>query len=211
MNLTADLSQLIDELEPIARPGGQGRVLMVMGTSRGAGASTVARELARLAARRSTRGVWLFDLDFNANAQAEAARVQGQAYDAGFGRDPFWSLTTQDGERARIIARQSAAPNLFVTELQARPGAVRQAGLRPAPEYWAAVRGAVDLAVIDAPGNSRAPLSLVEDADGVILVVDSRLSRVDGIQARRAAIEARGGVVAGLILNRTRSAARSAA
>ena len=168
---------------------------MVMGTSRGAGASTVARELARLAARRSTRGVWLFDLDFNANAQAEAARVQGQAYDAGFGRDPFWSLTTQDGERARIIARQSAAPNLFVTELQARPGAVRQAGLRPAPDYWAAVRGAVDLAVIDAPGNSRAPLSLVEDADGVILVADSRLSRV----------------VAGLILNRTRSAARSAA
>lgn len=211
MNLTADLSQLIDELEPIARPGGQGRVLMVMGASRGAGASTVARELARLAARRSTRGVWLYDLDFNANAQAEATRVQGQAFDAGFGREPFWSLSTQDGEKARIIARQSAVPDLFVTALQARPGAVRQATIRAAPDYWAAVRGSVDLAVIDAPGNSRAPLSLVEDADGVILVADSRLSRVDGIQARRAAIEARGGVVAGLILNRMRSGVRSAA
>lgn len=211
MNLTADLSQLIDELEPIARPGGTGRVLMVMGASRGAGASTVARELARLAARRSTRGVWLYDLDFNANAQAEAARVQGQAFDAGFGREPFWSLSTQDGEMARIIARQSAVTNLFVTELQARPGAVRQAGLRAAPDYWAAVRGAIDLAIIDAPGNSRAPLSLVDDADGVILVADARLSRVDGIQARRAAIEARGGVVAGLILNRMRSGVRSAA
>lgn len=211
MNLTADLSQLIDELEPIARPGGTGRVLMVMGASRGAGASTVARELARLAARRSTRGVWLYDLDFNANAQAEAARVQGQAFDAGFGREPFWSLSTQDGEMARIIARQSAVANLFVTELQARPGAVRQAGLRAAPDYWAAVRGAIDLAIIDAPGNSRAPLSLVDDADGVILVADARLSRVDGIQARRAAIEARGGVVAGLILNRMRSGVRSAA
>lgn len=211
MNLTADLSQLIDELEPIARPGGQGRVLMIMGASRGAGASTVARELARLAARRSTRGVWLFDLDFNKNAQAEAAYVQGQAFDAGFGRDPFWSLTTQGGEQARIIARQSVVPNLYVTQLQARPGAVRQAGLRAAPDYWSAVRGSIDLAIIDAPGDSRAPLSLVADADGVILVADSRLSRVDGIQARRSAIEARGGVVAGLILNRMRSGARSAA
>jgi len=211
MNLTADLSQLIDELEPIARPGGLGRVLMVMGASRGAGASTVARELARLAARRSTRGVWLYDLDFNANAQAEAARVHGQAFDAGFGRDPFWSLSTQGGEKARVIARQSAVSNLYVTELQARAGAVRQAGLRPAPDYWSAVRGAIDLAIIDAPGNSRAPLSLVADADGVILVADARMSRADGIQARRSAIEARGGVVAGLILNRMRSNTRSAA
>ena len=79
MNLTEDLSQLVDQLEPIARPGGQGRALMVMGASRGAGASTVARELARLAARRSHRGVWLFDLDFANNAQSEAARVDAQS------------------------------------------------------------------------------------------------------------------------------------
>ena len=44
---------------------------------------------------------------------------------------------------------------------------------------------------------------MVADMDGVILVADARMSRVDGIQARRQAIEARGGIVAGLILNRT--------
>ena len=47
MNFSHDLSELVDQLEPIARPGGEGRVLMVMGGSRGAGTSTVARELAR--------------------------------------------------------------------------------------------------------------------------------------------------------------------
>lgn len=201
MNLTADLSQLIDQLEPIARPGGKGRALMVMGASRNAGASTVARELARLAARRSQRGVWLFDLEFSGNPQARAARVRGQAFDAGFGRDPFWSISA-GGERARIVARESVVGNLFVTELQAKSGSVERISLRPAPDYWAAVRQSVDLAIVDAPGNSRAPLSMAADMDGVILVADARLSRLDGIAARREAIEARGGVVAGVILNR---------
>tara|TARA_R110000868_G_scaffold4567_3_gene28630 strand:+ start:2761 stop:3390 length:630 start_codon:yes stop_codon:yes gene_type:complete len=202
MNLTAELSQLIDQLEPIARPGGRGRALMVMGSRPGAGTSTVARELARLAALRSQRGVWLYDLDFADNAQARAARVQGPVFDASLGRDPFWALKTGTG-RARIVARQSVIPNLFVTELQSEPGAVEQVGLHAAPDYWAAVREAIDLAIIDAPSNSRAPLSLAADLDGIILVADARDPNCEGIKARRAAIEARGGVVAGLILNRT--------
>ncbi|WP_417482052.1 hypothetical protein [Maricaulis sp.] len=202
MNLTAELSQLIDQLEPIARPGGQGRALMVMGSRPGAGASTVARELARLAALRSQRGVWLYDLDFSGNAQSRAARVQGPAFDAALGREPFWALKTGRG-RARIVARQSVVPNLFVSELQSEPGAVESVGLRAAPEYWSAVREAIDLAIIDAPSNSVAPLSLAADLDGVILVADARDPNGAGLQARRAAIEARGGVVAGLILNRT--------
>tara|TARA_R110002073_G_scaffold6071_5_gene36687 strand:- start:11679 stop:12308 length:630 start_codon:yes stop_codon:yes gene_type:complete len=202
MNLTAELSQLIDQLEPIARPGGEGRALMVMGSRPGAGASTVARELARLAALRSQRGVWLYDLDFSGNAQSRAARVQGPAFDAALGREPFWTLQTGAG-RARIVARQSVVANLFVTELQSEPGAVDGVALRAAPIYWSAVRQSIDLAVIDAPSHSTAPLNLAADLDGVILVADARDPNSAGLQARRAAIEARGGVVAGLILNRT--------
>ena len=44
------------------------------------------------------------------------------------------------------------------------------------------------------------------DLDGVILVADARLSRTDGVMARREAIEARGGTVAGIIVNRADSA-----
>lgn len=93
--------------------------------------------------------------------------------------------------------------NLFVSELQSEPGAVDGVALRAAPDYWSAVRQSIDLAVIDAPSHSTAPLNLVADLDGVILVADARDPNSAGLQARRAAIEARGGVVAGLILNRT--------
>jgi len=209
MNLTAELSQLIDQLEPIARPGGQGRALMVMGAGMGVGASSLARELARLAAQRSQRGVWLYDLDFANNAQADATRVQGQVYDAGFGRTPFWTIKT-NGDRARIIARESVIPNLFVTQMQSESDDVKQIGLHASPEYWAAVRQSIDMAIIDVPGNSTAPLSMVGDLDGVILVADARHTNSEALAARRAAIEQRGGVVAGLILNRFNPARQAA-
>ena len=186
-----------------------GRALMVMGCRRGCGASTVARELARLAAQRSARGIWLFDLDFAANSQAAAARAQGTAFDARFGRSPFWQFQTQGGQ-ARVIARRSVVPNLYVTALQANPGCVKRIGLRPAPDYWTAVRQSIDLAIIDAPVNSTAPLSMVADMDGVILVADARDPNPQAITARQQAIEQRGGVVAGLIVNRD-YAVRSAA
>ena len=67
------------------------------------------------------------------------------------------------------------------------------------------MRQSIDLAIVDAPGNSRAPLSLAGDMDGVILVADARLTRTDGVTARREAIEARGGTVAGIIVNRAQA------
>jgi Mrp family chromosome partitioning ATPase len=201
MNLSADLSGLIDQLEPIARPGGHGRVLMVMGASPGAGASTVARELARLAAQRSSRGVWLYDLDFNGGRQAEIARCSGQDFDAGFGAPPFWSIEPR-GALARLTARRSSVSGLSVASLEQAPNEVRRIGLRPAPAYWAAVRTALDLAVVDAPCDAKPALAIAGDADGVILVADARQPNFEGIAARRQAVEARGGVVAGLIYNR---------
>lgn len=209
MNLTAELSQLIDQLEPIARPGGQGRAIMVMGAGTGVGASCLARELARLAAQRSQRGVWLYDLDFANNSQADATRAQGQVYDSGFGRTPFWSIKTK-GDRARIVARQSVIPNLFVTQMQSEFDTPKQIGLQASPDYWTAVRQSIDLAIIDVPGNSTAPLAMVSDLDGVILVADARYPNHEALAARREAIEQRGGIVAGLILNRFNPARQAA-
>ena len=206
MNLSSDMSTLIDQLEPISRPSGMGRVLMVMGTSRGAGASTVSRELARLSAVRSTRGVWLFDLDFKVNAQADACRVRPEAFDLSLGRETPWVLD----ENSRLTGRASSIDKLFVSRVERRPETRMQAALRSAPDYWSAVRQSIDLAVIDAPGQSRAPMNMVTDMDGVILVVDARADNFDGLHARRDAIETMGGVVAGVVVNRA-GAYRSAA
>lgn len=202
IDLTAELIELVESLEPIGRPGGRGRVMMIMGAGRHTGASTVARELARIAAARSHRGVWLFDLDLGSNPQRRAlVQEAGGTFDASFGRNPFWRVEPEIA-RARLVARK-AAERLYVTEFQRAPGEVQRLSLRPAPDYWNAVRQSIDLAVVDAPGNNRAVLALAADMDGVILVSDERRPNTDAINARREAIEARGGVVAGLILNRT--------
>ena len=206
MNLSSDLSVLIDQLEPISRPAGMGRVLMVMGCSRGAGASTVARELARLSAVRSTRGVWLYDLDFKNNEQAQACRAGAETFDLSLGRETPWVLDAN----SRLVGRASSVRNLVVSKVERRPETRLQAALRGAPEYWDAVRQSIDLAVIDAPGQSRAPMNLVADMDGVILVIDARDDNYQGLHARRDAIEQAGGVVAGVIVNRA-GAYRSAA
>jgi Mrp family chromosome partitioning ATPase len=210
MNLTADLSGLVDQLEPVARPGGRGRVLMLTSAGKGAGVSLAARELARLCAARSSRGVWLYDLDFAAgSAQARAARCQGAAYDASFGAPPFWAVSPASAP-VRLVAQRSAAARLTVTALQGDPSRAKAFALRSSPAYWEAVRAAVDLAVIDAPADAGAAMALAPDVDGVILVADGRQPDFRALAERRSLIEAKGGVVAGLIVNRA-SGARSAA
>ncbi|MFS2317897.1 hypothetical protein RMQ97_08170 [Maricaulis sp. D1M11] len=199
MNLTAELTTLIEQLEPIARPGGTGRVLMLMGSGKTVGTSTIARELARLAAARSARGVWLYDLAFGTNEQRRATRADGPVFDAGFGAPAFWA--TGHPDEARLVARQSAVPRLFVSEFQSRQP-VRGVSLRPAPDYWRHVRTAVDLAIIDVPGDTTAALALVGDMDGVFLVADEQSQAADRLVARRKAIETRGGLVSGIVYNR---------
>lgn len=210
IDLTPEMIEFAQRLEPIARPGGHGRALMFMGAGRGTGTSTLAREFARVAAARSRRGVWLFDLDYARNPQRKAlAPNPGPVFDAGFGREPFWQIEPE-GARARMVARR-CSERLYVTEFQRAPGEVKRLSLRPAESYWAAVRRSIDLAIVDAPGMNRAVLALVKDMDGVILIADERRPGADAIEARRAAIEARGGIVAGVILNRGPDPARWAA
>jgi Mrp family chromosome partitioning ATPase len=209
VDLSLEMRVLVDQLEPIARPGGKGRILMFLGASKGAGTSTIAREFARAAARRSRRGVWLFDMDFARNRQAQAlCRPDSKPFDASFGRPPFWHAAP-DASRARLVAKP-ASDHLYVTEFQRARGAIERLEFGRSPEYWKAVRGSIDLAVIDAPGAGRAILPLVADTDGVILVADDQRWSEQAIAARRNAIEARGGVVAGIVCNRV-TARRQAA
>jgi len=210
IDLSFEMQALVDQLEPIFRPGGKGRVLMFLGASKRAGTSTIAREFARVAADRSRRGVWLYDLDFARNSHAGAlARPNAKVFDASFGRNAFWRAEPQ-GARARLVAKDCGS-HLYVTEFQRARSGVERLEFGGAREYWNAVRGSIDLAVIDAPGASRAVLPVAADADGVILVADENSWNERSIAARREAIEGRGGVVAGIVCNRSRVASQRAA
>lgn len=209
-DLTSYMTRLVDQLEPIARPGGKGRVLMFLGGSKRAGTSTLARSFAKAAADRSERGVWLFDLDFARNGQASILGQAGaRAFDAGFGREPFWRAEPAEAQ-ARLVAKQ-CGEHLYVTQFQRAKSSINRLSFQASSAYWNAVRGAIDLAIVDAPGSSRAVLPIVGDMDGVMLVVDESHWSEQAIAARRQAIEERGGVVAGLIANRSRGESRNAA
>jgi Mrp family chromosome partitioning ATPase len=209
IDLSLEMRALVDQLEPIARPGGKGRVLMFLGASKAAGTSTIAREFSRAAAARSRRGVWLFDMDFARNGQSKAlCPAGGRVFDASFGRSPFWRAAP-DASRARLVARP-AGHHLYVTEFQRARGAIERLEFGRSPDYWKAVRGGIDLAILDAPGASRAILPLVSDTDGVILVADDQQWSERAIAARREAIEQRGGVVAGIVCNRARPTRQAA-
>jgi Flp pilus assembly CpaE family ATPase len=210
VDLSFEMQALVDQLEPIARPGNKGRVLMFLGAGKGVGTSTVAREFARVAAGRSRRGVWLFDLDFARNRHAASlAGPDAQTFDASFGRSPFWRISPE-GARARLVAK-AAGPHLYVTQFQRARTGIERLEFGQSREYWNAVRGSIDLAVVDAPASSRAILPVAADADGVILVADEANWNERAIAARREAIEQRGGVVAGIVCNRSRPARRRAA
>lgn len=204
VDLSMDMEALVTRLEPIARTGGQGRILMFLGASRGAGASSVARAFARAAARRSRRGVWLFDLDFARNGQVHAlATPDASSFDASFGRDPFWQAEPVSA-RARLVARP-AGEHLYVTEFQRARSSIERLQFQKSRSYWDAVRGSIDMAVLDAPGAGRAVLPLAGDADGVILVADEGRWDERSIAARRHAIEQQGGRVVGIVCNRVRT------
>jgi Flp pilus assembly CpaE family ATPase len=210
VDLSFEMQALVDRLEPIARPGGKGRVLVFLGACKKAGTSTIAREFACAAATRSRRGVWLFDLDFARNLHSKAlADANAPVFDASFGRQPFWRAAPE-GARARLVAKQCDA-HLYVTEFQRARSSIERLEFGKSREYWNAVRGSIDLAVIDAPGASRAALPVAAEADGVILVADEAEWNERSIAARRDAIERQGGVVAGIVCNRAHHGARRAA
>ena len=83
-------AQLQDLSRRLVARGERGRAVMIMPVRAGAGASWVSARLAANASRESGRPVWLYDLDFAANTQAGRTRLNGAAYDADFGTEPFW-------------------------------------------------------------------------------------------------------------------------
>lgn len=220
-----DLSQELDELSQRllkTRPvDGRGRVLLFTAPAEGLGASLVAREFARIAARRLPRGVWLYDLDFSANPQYRAfaapdsirrSGAPGKALNASLGQPPFWKANGDDIGHAVTLHRIGES-RLFVSRFnpEAMP-ATKSLTVRSASDYWNAVRKTVDLAIIDAPSpqRSKAGLAFYGEADGVVFITDGR--RESSQQAARMAgeVDQRGGLPAGVIVNRLPSRPRAA-
>lgn len=195
-----------------------GATIMFIGARIGDGTSSCAQSFAKLAATRAERSVWLIDLDFFVDKQfASLGGASGNwqgPFDMAFGKLPFWRAIPRgqsgQGEGA-LVSYRVGKTKLFVSRFRREAlqnGQSIQIG--PAPDYWRALRGAIDVTVIDAPAleKSRAGLALCAEMDGVVLVVNSAADPRDAIDLRDEVIN-RGGRILGVVVVSGRSMPRN--
>jgi Mrp family chromosome partitioning ATPase len=201
-----------------------GRVILFTAARAGDGTSSVASSFARLAAEKSARATWLVDLDIRRNTQYTAfaqgmvhnAGRLGHALDASLGTEQIYVVPGHERDLAcaRLLnAHQIGDQRLLVTRFRVdklpRAQAVQ---LRSAPGWWRALRKAADWAIIDAPSidKSKAGLAFAGQADGVVLVVKADETPAAEVARLRQDVEAHGGEVIGVVMNRLRDDARIA-
>lgn len=219
VDLTSEMAGLWAALGPA--PAHRGRVIQFVAANSGEGISTVAREYARLAAVRARRPVWLVDGDLAQQEQLEA--VAGEA--ERFGRLGAAALASPDGSAffavtprlqdadgrplspARLLtARACLGGRLWITRFATerlrsgqRVEAVADA------RYWDALRRHADTVVVDAPAADRSDMALIlaPFMDLTVLVVAAGSTPVEQPVILRDEIEASGGRIAGVVVNRS--------
>lgn len=218
VDLTSEMTQLWTSLGSWIP--GRARVIQFVSASRGEGASTIAREFARLACGRVRRAVWLVDLDMVEAVQhtailKEAKRFGAMGPEKPASPDGSMFFTVQPPARgpdgrvwpdARYLAaRQVGGRNLWVTRFRnelLRGG--QQPHLLPSEGYWTALRQHADVVIIDSPSadRSNAALTLAPLADTTVLVVAADNGDVRGTAGLRDNIASAGGRCAGIVFNR---------
>jgi Mrp family chromosome partitioning ATPase len=219
VDLTSEMAGLWAALGPA--PAHRGRVVQIACASTGEGASTVAREFARLAAVRARKPVWLIDADLSQPGQQEQVAADFERY----GRLGAPAASSPDGSSffavsppvmgrdrkpvapARLMtARPCLGGRLWVTRFRAE---VLRSGQRVEPladpRYWDAMRKVADTVVIDAPAADRSDLAIIlaPFVDATVLVVASGATSAVEPVILRDEIEAVGGRIAGVVVNRS--------
>ena len=222
-----DLRQDLSSLWRIAvqvQPAKGGRVILFMSAHKGEGTSSVASFFAMIAASRSARTAWIVDLDIRRNYQytsfaqgiVKDAGRPGRALDASLGAEQIYTVAGHESDLSYgklLNAHQIEGQRLLVTRFRSdrlAPG--QKVQLRTAPGWWSALRAAADWVIIDAPclERTRAGLVFAGQADGVVLVVKADETPAADVAALRQEVEAHGGTVIGVVMNRLQDDARLA-
>ncbi|WP_426042089.1 hfsB [Brevundimonas sp. TWP2-3-4b1] len=219
VDLTSEMAGLWAALG--SAPAHRGRVIQFACANSGEGASTVAREFARLAAVRARKPVWLIDADLAQPTQQEAVAAEperfgrlGAAASSSPNGASFFAVTPPVMGRdnkpiapARLMtARPCLGGRLWITRFRAE---VLRSGQRaeplPDPRYWDAMRKHADTVVIDAPAADRSDLciTLAPYVDATVLIVAAESTAANEPVILRDEIESVGGRIAGVVVNRS--------
>jgi Mrp family chromosome partitioning ATPase len=219
VDLTSEMAGLWAALGPA--PAHRGRVVQIACATTGEGASTVAREFARLAAVRARKPVWLIDADLAQPGQQEAVasdfdrfgRLGAPAASSPNGSSffavspPVIGRDRKPVAHARLMtARPCLGGRLWITRFRAE---LLRSGQRAEPladpRYWDAMRKFADTVVIDAPAADRSDtaITLAPFVDATVLVVATEATSAAEPVILRDEIEAVGGRIAGVVVNRS--------
>lgn len=218
VDLTSEMSGLWAALGPAQAH--RGRVIQIAAAGTGEGVSTVAREYARIAAVRARRPVWLIDGDLAQQGQMEAIAADperfgriGRPAQASPDGSCFFAVSPRLADRdgrpvppSRLLtARACLGGRLWITRFATetlRSG--QRAEAVPDAHYWDALRAHADTVVIDTPAGDRndMAITLAPFVDATVLVVAAETSPNEPL-AMRDEIEAAGGRIAGMVMNRS--------
>lgn len=219
VDLTSEMAGLWAALGPA--PAHRGRVIQFACSTTGEGTSTVAREFARLAAVRARKPAWLIDADLIQQGQQEAVAAEPER----FGRLGPSAAASPDGSVFYVVTppvlgrdNKPVAPSRLMTARACLGGRLwvtrfRAEGLRsgqraeplPDPRYWDSMRKHGDTIIIDAPAADRndVALTLAPYVDATVLVVSAGSTPANEPVTLRDEIEAVGGRIAGIVVNRS--------
>lgn len=219
VDLTSEMAGLWAALGPA--PAHRARVIQFASAASGEGVSTVAREYARLAAVRARKPVWLIDGDLMQQGQLEAVAADadrfgqlGKPAQASPDGSCFFAVTPRvvgrDGKpvpAARLMtARSCLGGRLWVTRfhMEALRSGHRVEAIGE-PRYWDALRPHADTIVIDAPAADRNDMAIIlaPFVDMTVLVVAAESTAANEPVILRDEIEAVGGRIAGVVMNRS--------
>lgn len=218
-----DLRRRMDPVcKAVARvtPEAGARCVMFMSARAEEGTTSVAASVALRCASQSSRPTWLVDLGLRQNAvfrsfQKGFARdvgKPGRAFDGSLRTLPIYSVTPalsggrqESQQKSLLSVHPIQGSRLFVTRFRnegVRKG--QRVQLRARPDWWQQVRRAAGLVIVDAPSldRSQAGLAVAGQMDSVFIVLEADSTGADEVIALREAIEAHGGHVAGVVMNR---------
>jgi len=215
-DLRSDLSNVWRTASRISATAEGARTLMFVSARDGEGTTSVAASFACLAARRVEKPAWLVDLDIRRNAAfkgfetgfAKGIGRPGRAYDASLNEKPIYAVLPQTDAALHtklLTVHDIEATRLMVTRFRnERLSKGQRVQVRTSPAWWAAVRKVSDWVVADAPSLERSPaaLAMASQMDGVVIVVNSDSTSAEDVTNARRELEAHGGQVIGLAMNR---------
>lgn len=223
-DLRGELGNVWRAASRLSSPSGGGRTVMFVAARDGEGTSSVAASFALMASRRAQKPAWLVDLDLRRNAAfkgfehgfAKHIGSPGRAFDASLRTEQIYTvsprLATRGGDKLLTAHEIEGTPLLVTRFRNEHLSKGQRVHVRTEPTWWAALRQIADWAVVDAPALERSPAALTaaSQMDGVFLVVEGDRTSAEEIGSARRELEAHGGEVVGLVMNRVGKDARFA-